>query len=285
MSTISRYDLLTARDRQALTRAAGLLEQPSFATKVADVVGRPVIRALAMLPGVADRQLTRVIEAAILKCLSIAIDSLEGTPASQPSRWVPRVATGITGGLGGLFGALALPIELPLTTALMLQTIADIARHQGEDLGRPKARLACLEVFALADRRSGKRADIGYYATRSVLAQLTADIAALVVQRRTVDAASPVATSIVREIASRFGVAVSERTAAAALPIVGAVGGAAVNVMFMSHFQQIAEGHFTIRRLERRYGKEAVRNLYRSIVEEPRVRAIAFKPRNGAEML
>ena len=286
MSTISRYDPLMARDRQALTRAASLLEQPSFATKVADVVGRPVIGALAMLPGVADRQLTRVIEAAILKCLSIAIDSLEGTPASQPSRWVPRVATGITGGLGGLFGALALPIELPLTTALMLQTIADIARHQGEDLGRPEARLACLEVFALADRRSGKRADIGYYATRSVLAQLTADIAALVVQRQTIDAAaSPVATSIVREIAGRFGVAVSERTAAAALPIVGAVGGAAVNVMFMSHFQQIAEGHFTIRRLERRYGKEAVRNLYRSIVEEPRVRAITFKPRNGAETL
>jgi hypothetical protein len=53
----------------------------------------------------------------------------------------------------------------------------------------------------------------------------------------------------------------------------------------MSHFQQIAEGHFTIRRLERRYGREAVRNLYRSIVEEPRVRTIAFKPRNAAEML
>ena len=65
--------------------------------------------------------------------------------------------------------------ELPLTTTLMLQSIADIARHYGEDLRRPEARLACLEVFALADRRSGKRADIGYYATRSVLTHLTAD--------------------------------------------------------------------------------------------------------------
>jgi EcsC protein family len=139
--------LVGARDHAALTRAARLLEQPGFAMKVADLVGRPVNRALAMLPGIADRQLARVIERAVLKCLSIAIDSLDGTPPSPPSRWVPQVTTGVAGGLGGLFGALALPIELPLTTTLMLQSIADIARHQGEDLLRPEARLACLEVL------------------------------------------------------------------------------------------------------------------------------------------
>jgi hypothetical protein len=38
-------------------------------------------------------------------------------------------------------------------------------------------------------------------------------------------------------------------------PVVGAVGGAAVNLIFMNHFQRIAEGHFTIRRLERIYGR------------------------------
>jgi len=43
----------------------------------------------------------------------------------------------------------------------------------------------------------------------------------------------------------------------------------------MSHFQQIAEGHFTLRCLERRYGNGAVRNLYQSIAAEPAGRAIA----------
>jgi hypothetical protein len=275
MSVMASRALVSARDHAALARAAGLLQQTSFAMKVADLVGRPVTRGLEMLPGFADRQLVRVIESAILKCLSIAIDSLEGTPPSPPSRWVPRLVTGVAGGLGGLLGALALPIELPLTTTLMLQSIADIARHQGEDLARPEARLACLEVFALGDRRSGKRADVGYYATRSMLAHLTADVTAIIIQRQTVDPTSPVATRMAGEIASRFGIAVSERIAASALPIIGALGGATVNMMFMSHFQQIAQGHFTIRRLERRYGNEAVRNLYRSIVVEPGVRAIA----------
>jgi len=213
---------VSAHDHAAVTRAAGLLENTSFSMKVAGLVGRPVTHALDMLPHIANRQLARVIESAILKCLGIAIDSLEGTPPNAPSRWVPRVTTGVTGGLGGLFGAFALPIELPLKTTLMLQSIADIARHYGEDLSRPEARLACLEVFALGGRRSGKRADIGYYATRSVLAQLTADLAAIIVQRQTVDATSPIAARIVHEITSRFGVAVSERVGASALPIIGA---------------------------------------------------------------
>jgi len=55
---------------------------------------------------------------------------------------------------------------------------------------------------------------------------------------------------MVHEIASRFRTAVSERVAASALPFIGALSGATVNLMFMSHFQQIAEGHFTVRRLE-----------------------------------
>jgi len=175
------------------------------------------------------------------------------------------VMTGITGGVGGLFGAAALPIELPLTTILMLQSIADIARHHGEDLKQLETRLACLEVFALADRRSDKRADVGYYATRSILTQLTADLTSLVVRHGTIDAASPVVTRVAGELAGRFGIAVSERAAASALPIVGALGGATVNVLFMSHFQQIAEGHFIVRNLERHYGSATVQQLYRSI--------------------
>jgi hypothetical protein len=44
--------------------------------------------------------------------------------------------------------------------------------------------------------------------------------------------------------------------------VLGAVGGATVNVIFMDYFQRIAQGHFTIRRLERRYGQMVVRRHY-----------------------
>lgn len=46
------------------------------------------------------------------------------------------------------------------------------------------------------------------------------------------------------------------KVAAQALPVVGALGGAAVNYAFIEHFQDVARGHFTVRRLERLYGKD-----------------------------
>jgi EcsC protein family len=85
---------------------------------------------------------------------------------------------------------------------------------------------------------------------------------------------------MVSEIANRFGTAVSERVAATALPIIGALGGATVNIMFMSHFEQIAEGHFTVRHVERRYGNDAIRKLYRLILLKPSNRAIAYRLRS-----
>ena len=50
--------------------------------------------------------------------------------------------------------------------------------------------------------------------------------------------------------------------AAQAVPLIGAVGGAAVNLAFTEHFQSLAKGHFTVRRLERAYGAALVREEY-----------------------
>jgi hypothetical protein len=43
------------------------------------------------------------------------------------------------------------------------------------------------------------------------------------------------------------------------VPLIGAAGGAAVNLAFMNHYQRTAWGHFTVRRLERIHGEAAVR--------------------------
>jgi hypothetical protein len=77
--------------------------------------------------------------------------------------------------------------------------------------------------------------------------------------------------SLVAEIATRFGVVVTERSAASALPVLGALGGATVNMVFMNHFQRVARGHFSIRRLEREYGPNAVRKLYTAHATRGRV--------------
>jgi hypothetical protein len=70
----------------------------------------------------------------------------------------------------------------------------------------------------------------------------------------------------VGELVGRFGFVLSERAAASAVPVIGAIGGATLNVLFMDHFERLARGHFSIRRLERAHGAEVVDRLYREAV-------------------
>jgi EcsC protein family len=94
------------------------------------------------------------------------------------------------------------------------------------------------------------------------LSKLAGDASAFILERGVAGAYAPAANRLVVEIASRFGIVISERVAAGALPVLGALGGATLNVLFMNHFQRIARGHFTVRRLEREYGIDAVRHYY-----------------------
>jgi hypothetical protein len=256
----------SAADLAELARAVRLIERPGFAARLAERAGQPVNRIVGYLPRFAHDRLYAVVKKAVWNCLEMAVEALPEQQPRPPSNLMPKLITGFTGGVGGIFGMLALPFELPLTTTLMFMSIADIARHEGEDLSQIEARLACLEVFALGDRRAGGGDAVGYYAARTVLTKLTNDVASyLVVDRGVVEASTPVMTRLLGEIVGRFGFVVSERVAAGAVPVVAAVGGAAVNVVFMEHFQRIAQGHFIVRRLERRYGVAPVQALYREL--------------------
>jgi hypothetical protein len=264
---IHRPSSLTSADLADIDRAIRLLERPGFAVRLADYAGQPINRVLRLLPARANDGLRAAVNAAIGKCLDMALQSLDpaAKTARPPPKWLATMATGVTGGVSGFFGPAALPIELPLTTTMMLRTIAEIARREGEDLTLVEARLACLEVFALGGRGREAKREIGYYATRAVLTKLTSDAAALLVERGVADASAPIIMRLVGEIASRFGLVVTERVAAGAVPVLGAVGGATINMIFMDHFQTVARGHFAIRRLERRFGAGTVRRRYDEI--------------------
>jgi hypothetical protein len=204
-----------------------------------------------------------MVRTAIMKGLDVAIDTLEDEPPPTPAKWFSSFLAGVTGGVSGLVGLAALPVELPLTTTFMLRAIAAIARHEGEDLSKIEARLACLEVFALGSKQRNEQVDnLGYYAARALLSKYTSDIVSFVAERGAVDVSAPVVSSMVSEIVSRFGLVVSDKVAAGALPVLGAIGGATVNVIFMDHFQRVAQAHFSLRRLERTYGAATIRRHY-----------------------
>jgi hypothetical protein len=257
---------ITPADDAALKSAAKQLEGRNFAGKLADYAGVPVSRVLGFLPKAVNRQIGGMVRNAVMKALEVAVDTLDEQPPRTPMTGFSSFLAGVTGGVSGLFGFAALAIELPMTTTLMLRAIAEIARHQGEDLSTLEARLACLEVFAYGAKRNTENVDVGYYAARALISRYTHDVAALVLERGGIDASAPVVASFISEIVSRFGFVVSDRVAASAVPVLGALGGATVNMVFMDHFQRIAQGHFTMRRLERTYGSANIRARYNELV-------------------
>lgn len=253
----------SVEDFDDLKSAAALLEGRSFAMTLAAKVGMPVESLMRLLPEGAQHSIGTTVNKALEQCLRVALTFNRRGVSSRRSRRRHTLTTAATGALGGFFGLPGLVVELPVTTTVMLHSIAEIARSQGEDLSDPHAALACLEVLALDPQGAQKGAlESAYYATRAALAQVTRDAAAYVAQKGLVKEGAPAIVSFVAKIAARFGLEVSEKAAAQLIPVAGAVGGLALNVLFTQHFQRLAEGHFVVRRLERKYGSEAVRGEY-----------------------
>jgi len=251
-----------------LGSAVELLENPSFAARVADYTGQPMNAVIDRIPRSANLKLREAIRVAIFKCLTVAITSRGKKYKLSRSEKLAKVLTGVAGGVGGFFGLAALAVELPLTTTLMLRSIAQIASAEGEDLNNVEALLACLEVFTLGIRAHNGKAEEDYYVIRMVLVKLIEEHSPLVLQQGAVNASSPIVAKLVGDIAVRIGLVVSDMAAAGAIPMVGAISGAMVNIIFMDHFQRIAHGHFIVRRLERLYGLENIRTLYQENLKQ-----------------
>lgn len=258
---------LSPLDYVDLRAAVGKLETHSFAMTVASKVGMPVEALMHMLPKNAQAPVSAAVNKALEQCLRIAINFEGSNSPLVRNKHAHTAAVAITGALGGFFGLPGVIVELPITTTVMLHSIVEIARNQGEDLSNAANALACLEVLALGPHgvRGGEVLEGAYYATRTALAQVTREAASYITREGLTKEGAPALVSFLGKIASRFGLEVSEKTAAELVPIAGAVGGLTVNVLFTNYFQRLAEGHFAVRRLERKYGPDLVRQEYNRV--------------------
>jgi EcsC protein family len=271
---------LSIDDQQALERAMRELERTSLAILLSSLLGRQAGTIGSILPGNIAEIANRAAEAAVKGGLDFALRSLAGKPIKDRRRMHKSIAV-LAGAAGGAFGISSLPVELPFTTTIMLRSIADIGRFEGQDLSDPRTALACLEVFAFGGKlgsgqafpfpdvdiqesnaRDGAVLETGYFALRAILAKSVTEAASYLASRGSVREVAPALVRLVAQISSHFGAAVSQKLMAQSVPLIGAAGGAAINYAFADHFQTIARGHFTVLRLERRYGAPIVRAEY-----------------------
>jgi hypothetical protein len=219
-----------------------------------------------MLPEDWATTVQRAVRIALFRALELAVTTINPRSRSRSSEFLHKLAVGASGGLGGALGLPALAFELPISTTIMLRSIADIARTERQDLNNIQTKLHCLEVFALGGRsKADDAAESSYWAVRAALSRAVSEAASYFAEKGVLERSAPAVARLVSAIASRFGVVVSEQVAAKAVPIIGAAGGSLVNVLFMDHFQNMARGHFIVRRLEAKYGIDPVKEVYDSI--------------------
>jgi hypothetical protein len=259
---------MTPEDLAALRTAVRLLEHPGLAARLTNLVGKPVELIGNALPAAASRAIAIATAKGLEAALKVALRTMQRTPHAGSKLLHTALATA-SGAAGGAFGLATLPIELPVSTIIMLRSIADIALSEGEDISEPEPALSCVQVFALGGRAgSANASESGYFAARGMLAKSVTEAARFIAERGVIEEGAPVLVRFITQVASRFGVVVTQKVAAQTLPIVGALGGAAVNFAFIEHFQEVARGHFTVRRLERVYGKNVVRMEYERLAQD-----------------
>lgn len=259
---------MTRSDLADLKRAKLLLENPGLAAKMTSMLGAPVERGFALLPKSWSSTVHKASEAALMKALDVAVKSLGEKSGMRfgPTERMHKIAAAASGAAGGAFGLAALAIELPVSTTIMLRSIADIAKSEGENIQYIDTKLACLTVFALGGRAKDDDAtESGYFAARAAMATAVSEASKHLAQKGLSKAGGPALVRLISVLASRFGIVVSEKAAAQAVPILGAAGGALINTIFIGHFQDMARGHFIVRRLEKIYGAEPVKLAYEAL--------------------
>lgn len=255
---------LSELERCQLEAAHRCLQNPSLAARLSNIVGAPIEIGFQLMPKRWYRKLHDISQSSVARALDASIASFHHPPQRHSRDGYHKLLGMATGAAGGAFGLPALVLELPVTTTLMLRSIADIARTYGEDLQSEESRLSCIQVFALGARtEEDDAAETGYYGVRLALSMSLLNAQQHILQHGL--AAAPGMVRLVSAVAARFGVSVQQKAAAQMVPVIGALGGAAINTIFMQHFQETAHAHFTLRRLERKYGQALIQAEYEKL--------------------
>jgi len=259
---------LTKSELAILEEAYTKLENPSLAVRLSSAVGMPVEAVTRELGKRAPEVVVDVVSKSTHKAIELVMQSsvwsLKGKEQTPASPKLHKAAAMTTGAVAGFFGLQTLIVELPVTTGIMFRSIADIARAEGESPQDPETIMNCMQVFAMGSGLSDKddAAETSYYGVRVALSKAITDALQYVVSQGVGSATAPALVRLIAAVAARFGVVVTQKAMAQAIPVIGAIGGGLVNTIFISHFQDMARGHFAIRALERKYGEEVVKDAY-----------------------
>jgi len=218
----------------------------------------PVIRLVNRLGGTLENQLAVLpdgLRTQLERVTAQALETSYGLAGRAPDLgrrgpMMAAMATGAAGGAGGLATALA---ELPVTVTLLLTTIRTAAREAGFDPEEDAIRAECLQVFAAG----------------SPLAQDDGVNTSFIASRLALTGSA--VQNVIATIAPKLAAVLGQKLAAQAVPVIGAVSGAALNAAFLSYYRDVAKVRFALLKLASLHGSDTVEAEFRLAVTPPRV--------------
>lgn len=199
--------------------------------KAVQSVGRLTEGAAATVIGLSPDTLQSALEKIFeqLLDLSTAANRLGGL--RDAPNLVNRVGIALSGAVGGWFGIAGILPDLAASTTVIFNTIQKIARKHGFDPELEDVRRECLFVFA-----SGGPGATDDSASSSFVSS-----------RMLVNGSS--VSGLISRAAAEFSARLMTKLGAQAVPVIGALSGATVNLAFISYYETMAEVHFRLLRL------------------------------------
>ncbi len=192
---------------------------------------------MAAIPDGVKAQIGAITERALLAAHGLAA---KGDLAPDLGRQGPLAAAMVTGAIGGAGGIATSVAELPVTITVILHAIRRAAREAGYDPDDPAIRAECLRVFSAG---SPLAMDDGVN-TSFLSARLTVT--------------GPALAQVIGAVAPRLATAMGQKLATQAVPVLGAVAGAALNAAFLRYYREMAEIRFALLRLAEQHGAEPI---------------------------
>lgn len=240
------------------------LSAPDFATEIAGLArayrraNGPIMTLVNRLGGGIEKQLAGLppkVGAEVERMTARGLDLAFGMGARAPDlgrrgTMAAAVASGVAGGAGGVLTSVA---ELPVTITVIFAAIQAEARAAGFDPGEPAVRAACLQVFAAGSplaRDDGVNS--GFVSARLTLT-------------------GPALQRLIATVAPKLATAMGQKLAAQAVPVLGAVSGAALNAAYLGYYREMARIRFALMRLSVRHGAEEVIAAFSMAVSPPKI--------------
>lgn len=277
-------DSLSDQEQSFIREAAQFFSDPgTMATSLA-WISEPIEKLEQKLPAEVRQTIALASKSAVEKALVTAVNTMPDNVSttsdadmdSQRSNWLHKGATTITGAVGGFFGFAALPLELPLTTIIVLRGILDQARVHGHDLTDVETRLEALTVFTMGTASPKDDSnESGYLAARVALASAVTSAASFLAGASSQPlteliekGAAPALVKLIAQVAKSFEIRVTQKLASDLVPVIGAISGSAMNYAFTDFYCRAANYHFGLRKLEKNYGEEVIQGLLKSRMNE-----------------